>query len=57
VQETEKELLALFKSIDNNHDNKLTKDELQAAFRTYLPVQIYRCSPMADLLLCLDEHC
>jgi solute carrier family 25 phosphate transporter 23/24/25/41 len=32
VQETEKELLALFNTIDYNHDNKLTKDELKAAF-------------------------
>jgi solute carrier family 25 phosphate transporter 23/24/25/41 len=37
VQETEKELFALFESIDRNHDNKLTKDELQAAFSTSLP--------------------
>jgi len=42
VQETEKELFALFKSIDHNHDNKLTKDELQAAFRTSLHLQVCR---------------
>lgn len=34
VQETEKELLALFESIDRNNDNKLSKDELRAAFST-----------------------
>lgn len=33
VQETEKELLALFKGIDHNHDGKISKDELKAAFR------------------------
>lgn len=32
VQQTEKELLALFKSIDYNHDGKISKEELQAAF-------------------------
>lgn len=39
MQETEKELLALFRSIDNNHDNKLTKDELQAAFSMCRPIR------------------
>lgn len=33
MHETEKELLALFKSIDYNHDGKLSKEELQVAFR------------------------
>ncbi|KAF2472035.1 calcium dependent mitochondrial carrier protein-like protein [Lindgomyces ingoldianus] len=33
VHQTEKELLALFRSIDFNHDGKLSKDELQAAFK------------------------
>lgn len=32
VQQTERELLELFKSIDYNNDGKLSKDELQAAF-------------------------
>ncbi|KAF2706756.1 calcium dependent mitochondrial carrier protein-like protein [Pleomassaria siparia CBS 279.74] len=32
VQQTEKELLRLFKSIDYNHDGRISKDELQAAF-------------------------
>ena len=33
VQETERELLTLFKSIDIDRNGKLSKDELQAAFR------------------------
>ena len=33
MKNTEKELLTLFKSIDYNDDGKLSKDELQAAFR------------------------
>ncbi|KAF2869960.1 calcium dependent mitochondrial carrier protein [Massariosphaeria phaeospora] len=33
VRQTDKELLALFKSIDNNRDGKLSKEELQAGFR------------------------
>ncbi|TVY85042.1 Calcium-binding mitochondrial carrier protein SCaMC-2 [Lachnellula suecica] len=33
VENTEKELLSLFKSIDRDHDGKLDKDELRAAFR------------------------
>lgn len=33
VHETEKELLVLFKSIDFNHDNHISRDELQVAFR------------------------
>jgi len=32
VQQTEKELLALFKSIDHNRDGKISKEELQVAF-------------------------
>ena len=32
VKQTEQHLLALFKSIDYNHDGKLSKEELQAAF-------------------------
>ncbi|OCK82635.1 calcium dependent mitochondrial carrier protein-like protein [Lepidopterella palustris CBS 459.81] len=32
VKQTERELLALFRSIDHNQDGKLSKDELQAAF-------------------------
>lgn len=32
MKNTEKELLALFKSIDYNNDGKLSKGELQAAF-------------------------
>jgi solute carrier family 25 phosphate transporter 23/24/25/41 len=32
VQQTEKELFTLFKSIDYNNDGKLSKDELRAAF-------------------------
>jgi Ca2+-binding EF-hand superfamily protein len=46
VHETEKELLALFNSIDRDHDNKLTKDELQAAFRAYFAV--FRIISFAD---------
>lgn len=33
VEETEKELLALFRSIDINGDGKLSKDELRNALR------------------------
>ncbi|PVI07190.1 calcium dependent mitochondrial carrier protein-like protein [Periconia macrospinosa] len=33
VHETEKELLVLFKSIDFNQDNHISKEELQTAFR------------------------
>jgi len=33
VDETESQLLALFKSIDRDNDGKLVKDELKAAFR------------------------
>ena len=33
VKETERELLTLFKSIDVNHDGKISKEELQGAFR------------------------
>lgn len=32
VKQTEQELLTLFKSIDYDHDGKLSKDELRAAF-------------------------
>jgi solute carrier family 25 (mitochondrial phosphate transporter), member 23/24/25/41 len=32
VEHTEKELLALFRSIDRDHNGKLDKAELQAAF-------------------------
>ncbi|KAF1995924.1 mitochondrial carrier [Amniculicola lignicola CBS 123094] len=32
VQQTERELMVLFKSIDHNSDGKLSKEELQAAF-------------------------
>jgi solute carrier family 25 phosphate transporter 23/24/25/41 len=32
VQETEHELLALFKSIDHNNDGKISRSELKAAF-------------------------
>jgi hypothetical protein len=32
VENTEKELLSLFKSIDRDHDGRLDKDELRAAF-------------------------
>lgn len=31
MQETEKELLALFRSIDYNRDGKISKDELRSA--------------------------
>ena len=33
VEETEKELLNLFKSIDRDHNGNLDKAELQAAFK------------------------
>lgn len=42
VQETEKELLALFESIDRNNDHKLSKEELQVAFRTFHCTTIVR---------------
>lgn len=34
MEETEKELLDLFNSIDRDHDGKLEKKELQSAFRS-----------------------
>ena len=33
VENTEKELLSLFKSIDKDHNGKIDKDELRAAFK------------------------
>lgn len=33
VQATEKELLVLFHTIDNNRDGKISRDELRAALR------------------------
>ncbi|KAG4032676.1 hypothetical protein MFRU_006g01440 [Monilinia fructicola] len=33
VEKTEKELFTLFQGIDRDHDNRLDKDELQAAFK------------------------
>jgi Ca2+-binding EF-hand superfamily protein len=33
VEETENQLLTLFKAIDKNNDGKLVKDELKAAFK------------------------
>jgi solute carrier family 25 phosphate transporter 23/24/25/41 len=34
VEETEKELLMLFRGIDHNGDGKLSKDELRSALRS-----------------------
>jgi len=34
VEQTERELLDLFRSIDRDHNGKLDKNELQAAFKS-----------------------
>jgi solute carrier family 25 phosphate transporter 23/24/25/41 len=49
VETAERQLLLLFKSIDRNHDGRLGKDELQAAFkRAGLAVPMRRLSGFFD---------